>query len=66
MIDTKGYRSRKANEHDWWQFVDTILAQAIKNYEERDLMVKNDYGVLQPIFIDLIIKLKICRAYSNN
>ena len=56
----------QATDADWWQFVDTTLAQAIKNYEDRDLSVRNDHGVSQPIFIDLIIKLKICRAYSNN
>lgn len=28
-------------------------------------MIENSHGDLQPIFIDLIIKLKICRAYAN-
>ena len=50
-------------EADWWLYVDSTLAQAIKNYEE---LTTDKCGDEQPIFIDLIIKLIICRAYANN
>ena len=55
--------SKIASESDWWRFVDETLAQAIENYEN---LTTNKVGDRQPIFIDLIIKLRICRAYANN
>lgn len=56
--------SRLAQDGDWWQFVDKTLMVAITNYES--ITKVNSNGHKQPIFIDLIIKLKICRAYALN
>ena len=56
--------SRQAQDGDWWQFVDKTLMVAISNYES--IKKVNVHGRTQPIFIDLIIKLKICRAYALN
>ena len=68
LKDSPSHRksSSAASEMDWWQFVDRTLAQAIDNYRDEGLLKENQKGVKQPIFIDLIIKLEICRAFVSN
>ena len=51
-------------EADWWKYVDSVFATAIENYEK--LTIKNRQGETQSIFVDLIVKLKICRAFANS
>lgn len=47
---------------EWWSYVDENLSQAVMNYSKIKV-TKNDHE--QPLFIDLIISLTICRAYAN-
>jgi len=47
-----------------WQKVDMWLRYAIEDYYKIKYSVKG--GIEQPVFIDLIIKLTICRAYALN
>jgi len=52
---------------DWWNHVDKNLETAIDNYESIvQSPTSGDCDISTPIFIDLIIKLLICRAYVNN
>ena len=41
------------------------METAIANYEKQELNVLNPNGQMQPIFVDIIIKLNICRAFAN-
>ena len=50
-------------EVEWWTNVDNCLTKAIQNYKE--IPKDPDDPRSQPLFIDLIIKLTICRAYAN-
>ena len=53
---------KMTTEIDWWVYVDNCLTKAIQNYNS--ITTKRN-GHNQPIFIDLIIKLTICRAFAN-
>ena len=55
---------KQVSEIDWLRFVDTCLRQAIDNY--REIKMPNSIGETQPIFIDIIVKLLICRAFISN
>ena len=55
--------TRMRSELSWWNYVDENLQQAIRNYT--DIKKKSKNGKGQPVFMDLIIKLTICRAYTN-
>ena len=57
-----GRSGRATQECDWWKYIDGLLSTAIQNY--KDLRKVHGDGCL--VFIDLIIKLEICRAYANN
>ena len=46
-----------------WQLVDYELRQALEKYN--DIRVKVENGKKQPLFIDLIIKITVCRAHAN-
>lgn len=50
-------------EVEWWTYVDNCLTKAIQNYNQ--IPLDPDVPKSQPLFIDLIIKLTICRAYAN-
>ena len=47
---------------EWWSYVDSCFTKAIQNYKEIQTRVD---GHKQPVFIDIIIKLTIARAYAN-
>ncbi len=48
-----------------WQLVDYELRQALQCYNDIKVSVDYDEKKKQPLFIDLIIKITICRAYAN-
>ena len=47
---------------EWWSYVDSCFSRAIHNYQQ---ITEEVAGYKQPVFIDLIIKLTIARAYAN-
>lgn len=50
-------------EADWWKFIDSCMHRAIENYKQITIDIR---GHTQPLFIDLIVKMQICRAYANS
>ena len=49
-----------------WQLVDYELRQALERYNEIRVEVEGGVpGKKQPLFIDMIIKITVCRAYAN-
>ena len=48
-----------------WQLVDYELRQAMERYNEIRIESDDGSGKKQPLFIDLIIKITVCRAYAN-
>ena len=52
------------NDVKSWKDVDREISRSIKTYQQ--ILTENHYGLKQSTFVDLIIKLKICRAYANS
>ena len=49
-----------------WQVVDYELRQALERYSAIRVEVDSEgSGKKQPLFIDLMIKITVCRAYAN-
>ena len=50
-------------DSEWWSYIDNCLSKSITNYGAIREPID---GHKQPVFIDLIIKLTIARAYCNS
>jgi hypothetical protein len=48
-----------------WQQVDFELRQALEKYNDIKVKVDAHSTKKQPLFIDLIIKITVCRAFAN-
>ena len=57
---------RSWKKSDWWTYVDKNLEKARQNYLQLFEATEGVEGTRKPIFLDIIIKLLICRAYANN
>ena len=62
-INTEHNEGGTMTDSEWWTYIDNCLAKSITNYGAITDIIN---GHKQPVFIDLIIKLTIARAYCNS